>query len=136
MIALNWRPSVRSCVASQSFLLVQQDASEGEVDARQRDLLANREAVVPEGVGGRVHEEQASMSQLQFYRLNLPWCLFSPGISVPEDEVPRSSQRDGGDGTEWVQLPFVISVLTHVVLPVFVPGGAKETFSKEMNSKQ
>ena len=83
---------------SLSFLAVQYDASEGEVDARQKDPLAHRKAVVPQSVGGWVHEEQAPMSELQLHRFYLPAALFSPSVSVPEDEVSCCSQRDGGDG--------------------------------------
>lgn len=81
--------------------------------------------MVPEGVGWLVHQEQASMSELQLHRFNLSAVLFSTSISVPEDEITRCSQRDGGNGTEWVQLLLVIPMLTNVVLPVFVPGAKK-----------
>lgn len=114
-----------------SFLSVQYDASKGEVDAGQEDLLANRKAVVPKSVSWWVHEEQATVSELQPHGLDLSAALFSPSVSVPEDEVSSCSQRDRGDGTEGVQLLLVITMLAHVILPVFVPNRAKNTFSRE-----
>lgn len=106
-------------------LAVQQNAPECDVNARQEDLLADREAVVPEGVGRRVHEEQASVSELQLHRFNLSAALLSSRVSVFEEEVPRCSQRDRRDGTAGVQLLLVVTVLAHVILPIFVPDGEK-----------
>lgn len=100
--------------------------SEGEVYTRERNLLANREAVVPKSVGGPVHEEQASMSELQLHWFNLSPGCFSPSISVPEDKVSCRSERDRGNGTEGVQLFFAIAVLSHVILAIFIPGGEEE----------
>lgn len=91
--------------------------------------------MVPESVGGRVHEEQASVSELQLHGFNLSVARFAPSISVPEDEVSWRSKRDGGDGTEGVQLLFVITVLTHVILSIFIPGVQMNTFSGENNIK-
>lgn len=76
---------------SALFLGTQKDASKGEVDARPEDLLANRKAVVPEGVGRLVHEQKASMSELQLHRLNLSAALLPSSVSVPEDEVSSCS---------------------------------------------
>lgn len=42
-----------------------------------------------------------------------------------EDEVPCCSQRDRRDGTAGVQLLLVVTVLAHVILPIFVPDGEK-----------
>lgn len=83
--------------------------------------------MVPECVGGGVHEEEASVSQLQLHRLHLSPGCFPPSVSVPEDEVTRCPQRDGGNGANGVQLPFIITVLTHVIQAVFVPGGEEES---------
>lgn len=91
--------------------------------------------MVPESVGWWVHEEQAPMSEFQLHEFNLSPALFSPSISVPEDKVSCRSQRNRGDGTEGVQLFLVIPMLTHVILPVFVPGGEKNTDSRETNIK-
>lgn len=43
--------------------------------------------MVPERVGGGVHEEEASMSQLQLHRFYLSLGLFPPSISVSEDKI-------------------------------------------------
>lgn len=91
--------------------------------------------MIPESVGRCVHEEQASRSELQLHRFDLSAALFPPSISVPEDEVSCCPKRDGGDGTEGVQLLLVITMFTHVILPIFVPGGEKSTFSRETNVK-
>lgn len=66
------------------------------------------------------------MSELQLHRFNLSPGCFSPSISVPEDKVSCRSERDRGDGTEGVQLFFVIAVLSHVILAIFIPGGEEE----------
>ncbi len=73
------------------------------------------------------------MSELQLHGFNLSAALLSPSVSVPEDKVSCRSQRDGGDGTEGVQLLLVITMLTHVILPIFVPDGQKNTVSRETN---
>lgn len=65
------------------------NASKCEVYTGQGNLLANREAVVPECVGGGVHEQEASVSQLQLHRLDLSSDNFPPSISVPEYKIPR-----------------------------------------------
>ena len=75
------------------------------------------------------------MSKLQLHGFDLSVALFSPSISVPEDKVSWRSQRDRGDGTEGVQLLLIVTMLTHVILPIFVPGGEKNTFSRKMNPK-
>lgn len=62
------------------------------------------------------------MSQLQLYRLHPLLGHFPPSISVSEDKITHSPQGDRSDGTEGVQLLFIISMLTHVIQPVFVPG--------------
>lgn len=59
-------------------LAVQQNAPKCEVNAGQEHLLANREAVVPAGVGRWVHEEQASVSELQLHGFDLSAALLSP----------------------------------------------------------
>lgn len=66
------------------------------------------------------------MSELQLHRFNLPPGCFSPSISVPENKVSCRSERDRGDGTEGVQLFFIITVLSHVILAIFIPGGEEE----------
>ena len=86
--------------------------------------------MVPESVSRGIHEQQASVSELQLHGVDLSAALFPPSISVPEDKVSCSSQRDRGDGTEGVQLPLIIAMLTHVILPIFVPGGENNTFSR------
>lgn len=75
------------------------------------------------------------MSELQLHRFDLSVALFSPSISVPEDKVSWSSQGDGGDGTEGVQLLFIITMLTHVIVTIFVPAGEQSTFSRDTNIK-
>lgn len=75
------------------------------------------------------------MSELQLHGFNLSVARFSPSIPVPEDEVSRRSKRDGGDGTEGVQLLFVITVLAHVILSIFIPGVQTNTFRREKNIK-
>lgn len=82
--------------------------------------------MVPECVGGGVHEEEASVSQLQLHGLDLSPGRFPSSVSVPEDKVTRCPQGDGGNGANGVQLPFIIAVLTHVIQAVFVPGGEEE----------
>lgn len=122
--------SVLLIIHTWSFLCVLQDASKGEVDARLGNPLADRQAVVPEGVGRGVHEEQAAMSELQLHGFNLSTGLISPRVSVSEDEVSRRSKRDRGDGTEGIQLLLIITMLPHVILPILVPGGGeRNTFS-------
>lgn len=71
------------------------------------------------------------MSELQLHGFNLSASLFASSISVPEDKVTCRSKRDGGDGTKGVQLPLIITMLTDVILPIFVPGGEKKTLSRE-----
>lgn len=85
--------------------------------------------MVPEGVGWWVHEEEASVGKFQLHRFNLSAAPFSSSVSVSEDKVSSCSQRDGSNGTGWVQLLFVITMLPHVILPVFVPGGERSTLS-------
>ncbi len=75
------------------------------------------------------------MRKLQLHRLNLSAGMFSPSVSVPEDKVSSCSKRDRGDGTERVQLLLVIPMLSHVILPIFVPGREKNTFSKDTDIK-
>lgn len=104
----------------QLFLPV--NASKCEVYAGQRDPPANREAVVPECVGGGVHEEEASMSQLHLHRLHPLLGRFPASVFVSEDEITRCPEGDGSDGTEGVQVPFIVSMLPHVIQPVLVPG--------------
>lgn len=119
-------------VHTWSFLCVLQDASKGEVDTRLGNPLADGQAVVPEGVGRGVHEEQAAMSELHLHGFDLSTGLISPRVFVPEDEVSCRSKRDRGDGTEGVQLLFIITMLPHVILPILVPGGEeRNTFSRE-----
>lgn len=79
--------------------------------------------MVPVQVGGVVHHEQAAMGKLQLHRLYVPRGVFPSGSSVPEEEVPAGPKGHGSNGTLWNQLSLVITVLPHVITPVFVPVG-------------
>lgn len=82
--------------------------------------------MIPECVGRWVHEEKASMSELQLHRFNLSAALFSTSVPVPEDEVSCRPQRDRGDGAKGVQFSLIVTMLAHVILPIFVPGAAEK----------
>jgi len=71
------------------------------------------------------------VSELQLHRVHLADAVSPASVSVAKDKVSRRSQRDGGDGSEGVQLPLVVSVLAHVIPTVSVPGGQETTFSRE-----
>lgn len=90
--------------------------------------------MVPEGIGGRVHEEQASVSQLQLHGIDLSAAPFPSSISVSKDKVSSCSQRDGSDGTGRVQLLLVVPMLPHVILSIFVPGG--DTEASDMSNSE
>lgn len=95
---------------------------EGQVDPGAQDPLAAGQAVVPVAVGGVVHHQEAAVLQLQPDRMEAAaGGGLASGGAVPEDKVPAGSKGGGGYGAAGDQLPLVVSVLPHAVLPVFVP---------------
>lgn len=106
---------------NRTSLVALNDASEGKVDSGGLHLPPGWDAVIPVRVGGRVHEQEASVSQLQLHRRDVAFARPAPGVSVFEDNVPGSSKRDGGDWAGGVQLPLVVPVFANVIVAIFIP---------------
>lgn len=77
--------------------------------------------MVPVGIGGVVHHEEASMGQLQPDHLHCPPGSLPSRVFVPEKEVSASAKGDRSDGAAGGQFSFIVSVLPNVVTAIFVP---------------
>lgn len=104
-----------------SFLGYSHQFPKCEVDSWGKHSLAGGQTVVPIHIGGVLHHQQAPMGQLQLDGLDVACCILPSGSAVPEDKVPASSEGHGCNGTAGNQFPLVISMLTYVVLTIFVP---------------
>lgn len=108
------------------FLLPsRQNFAKGQVDARSQNLLADRETVIPAGVGRGLHHQQTPVGQLQPDHVHPPGGVFPSRVFVPEEEVSAGPKGDGGDGAPGVQFSFVIPVFPDVVTAIFVPAARK-----------
>lgn len=104
-----------------SFLSVFHYASESEVDAWCFDLFSDWKTVIPVCVCGIVHEQKTPVSQLQLQRLNLTSARTSSCILMSENKVTGSSKRYRGNRTGRIEFPFIIPMLSHVIVTVFIP---------------
>lgn len=68
-----------------------------------------------------VHHKQTSVGQLKPDHLHLPGGLLPPRILMPEEEVSAGPEGDGGYGASGSQFSFIISVLSDVVIAIFIP---------------
>lgn len=109
----------------RSWELKSPNFPKGQIDSGRQHFLADGQAMVPVAIGGEVHHQQTAMIQLQ-----LDWCDssgggFAPRSPMAEDEVPAGTEGYRGNGAARKQLPLVVSMLSDVVVAIFIPAEAQ-----------
>lgn len=89
--------------------------------------------MVPVGVGGVIHHQEASVGQLQPDHLHRPPGPLPSRVFVPEEEVSASAKGDGRDGAPRGQFSLIVSVLPNVVQTIFVPTVGKQSIWKKLS---
>ena len=90
---------------------------EGQVYSWLKTFLPLRQAVVPVGVRRMFHQEKHSILENHLVILQ----VVSPPVLMFEHKISLSPERQTGYGCSAVQLFLIVLVISHLVVPVFVP---------------